>query len=431
MAHNQTIRSVEKSKILEALLSKIEEQLKWGSSQEWSSVDFENLSDLIFQKSQQRISVTTLKRTWGRTSQSVKPSNTTLNILAQFTDAVSWRDFQNNHTPEINKPEKTVARDKQFSRKVYFIMGGLIFGVLIIALALGLRTSDSKATLPLKSEDIHLTIKKITQGIPNTVVFKFDIGSLKVNSLELQQSWDKRKRISLEPSDSLVTTTYHKPGYFSAKLVADGEIITHQDLYIPSDGLEVIVFVEGEEKPLLLPENHWSLGTDGFQLNNTFDESFSNRHKESTLIVNLLDQPLIAADSFEVRTSLRLTKFDEGDPCYPLSIIITGTKDVYMFDVGNPGCAGEFNAYLGGENLAGKDTDLSSMGFLADEWIDIVVLKNGDDVIYRSNGKEVILSTSAPSIGLLGGVRIQASQKIGLRKLEMEDKNQLIDLLKE
>ncbi|MFT4566749.1 MAG: hypothetical protein ACI9FN_001710 [Saprospiraceae bacterium] len=430
MPQNQHSTSLPKRGKVNLLLSQIEEQLNWGASKEWSGADFERLSDLIFEKSQKRLSVTTLKRTWGRTSQLVKQSNTTLDILSHYAGVSTWRDFLSGHSETIVATE-TIDEVKPTKHKAIYVGGGLAVGLMILLMAFGSSTSDQSGKFDIQSTEIKFDIQKVTKGIPNTVIFRYDVGSITPDTLELQQSWDESKRILLNPLDSLVTTTYFTPGYFNAKLVADGEIIKKQDLYLPSDGLEVMVFLQDEEIPRLLPKDHWTIYSNEFQLASTFDQSFGGKEKNSLLIVNLLEEPPVAAEAFEFRTSLRLSMDDEGDPCNPISIIITGSEDVYMFELGHPGCAGKFSSYLGGAFTTGENTDLSAMGFLENEWVDIRVLKKGSKVLFKTNDKEIIVSDSALSIGKIGGVRMYSSQKIALRKLEIQDKNRSIDLLKD
>ena len=45
---------------------RIEEKIGWGSSTDWSTQDFEELSEQIYEATGRPISATTLKRIWGR-----------------------------------------------------------------------------------------------------------------------------------------------------------------------------------------------------------------------------------------------------------------------------------------------------------------------------------------------------------------------------
>ena len=67
-------------------LNEIERRLSWGSSDRWSNQDFELLSDEIYNKTTVKLSITTLKRIWGKVEYHSSPSTSTLIVLAQYLD---------------------------------------------------------------------------------------------------------------------------------------------------------------------------------------------------------------------------------------------------------------------------------------------------------------------------------------------------------
>ena len=427
MSHNQHSTSFDKNDQLKRLLALIEAELNWGPSEQWSGTDFEMMSDLIFEKTQQRLSVTTLKRTWGRTSQNVKPSKTTLDILTQYIAYQNWRDFQSSYTNQ-----EGVQRVQDFApsmRNIFYVSGGVVLGVVALFMALSLMTPSASESQVVDPTSVSLGIHKVTQGIPNTVVFKYNLSGIVADSIELQQSWDERRRMVLDPSDSLITATYFYPGYFKTKLVADGQIIIEEDLYIPSDGLNVMVFLNGEDNPRQLPERYWSTSNGIFELENNYKESFSGQQQDMMLIGNLMEEPRLDPDNFNFDLSFRVKNDDEGDPCHPISLILTGTEDVYMFRIGHPGCAGQFNTYLGGDYVDGQHVDLSFMGFEEDQWIDVQLSKSGNVLDFNLGDQITTLSDSVNSIGLVGGARLYTSQALDIRKFVITDANQSIDLI--
>ena len=74
--------------------TRIEQILNWGDSSLWTNSDFELLSDKIFEKTTVRLSISTLKRIWGKVKNDNSPTAATLNALANFLDYASWRDFE-------------------------------------------------------------------------------------------------------------------------------------------------------------------------------------------------------------------------------------------------------------------------------------------------------------------------------------------------
>ena len=86
---------MEKEKQLLTLCRRlIEESLNWGDSSIWGNDDFEQLSEKIFDKTKVQLSISTLKRIWGKVRYENFPTAATLNALAGFLDYESWRDFR-------------------------------------------------------------------------------------------------------------------------------------------------------------------------------------------------------------------------------------------------------------------------------------------------------------------------------------------------
>jgi hypothetical protein len=82
---------------IEKCLRQIEEQLNWGSSQNWKQRDYEALSDLIFEETKIQLSLSTLKRIWQKRYKQL-PQPGTLNALVQFLGYTTWQEFKADHS---------------------------------------------------------------------------------------------------------------------------------------------------------------------------------------------------------------------------------------------------------------------------------------------------------------------------------------------
>src|SRR5450432_1597490 len=81
----------------------VENKLGWGSSDRWSTDDYNKLSELIEEATGVRLSVATLKRIWGRVKYENRPTVSTLNPLAKFVGFESWRKFELENTSSIDQ----------------------------------------------------------------------------------------------------------------------------------------------------------------------------------------------------------------------------------------------------------------------------------------------------------------------------------------
>lgn len=71
-----------------------EARLNRGNGSEWTTYDFEKLSEAIEEATGVMLSITTLKRLWGKLKYTNIPATTTLNTLAQFAGYADWREFK-------------------------------------------------------------------------------------------------------------------------------------------------------------------------------------------------------------------------------------------------------------------------------------------------------------------------------------------------
>jgi hypothetical protein len=132
---------------------------------------------------------------------------------------------------------------KSNSRFRKLILSSLLAVFLLVVLVAvsyqySAKPSDLSSTIDVNR--VSFSVEQVTTGIPNTVIFRYDLDGQAVDSLELQQSWDDRRRDLLDPGQNLVTSTYHSPGHYLAKLIADGVVLDSQHVYLPSNGVEVV-----------------------------------------------------------------------------------------------------------------------------------------------------------------------------------------------
>src|SRR5579863_4219167 len=102
----------------------IEKSLNWGDSGIWGNDDFERLSEKIFEKTRVQLSISTLKRIWGKVRYENFPTTATLNALAGFLGYESWREFRqkNDNTtitdiqPNVVPAEPSPARPSRINK---------------------------------------------------------------------------------------------------------------------------------------------------------------------------------------------------------------------------------------------------------------------------------------------------------------------------
>lgn len=411
------------------LVKRIEAQLGWGEGTAWSNKDFQELSERIFRGTQKQLSVTTLKRVWGRAELIASPSVATLDILAEFAGYDSWRQFcqLNEEVLLENAQLQNPAKPKSYYRIIGMLTVLALAGVALYAFVM----ESKKATgmlIDASAATIEFSFQKVTVGYPNTVIFQYDIGDLPFDSLCIQQSWDNSKRIPLTTSRGLVTTTYYNPGYFLTKLMVNDRIVEEKDLYIPTEGWQGIRYGNNEEM-VYLKAGQLVLDSIVTVTPDVLQEM--NRTVGAWLyMANLTDDPPINSSDFRLETEFRLFQPTERSICQHIRLTVTGTKEVLGLHFSKPGCVGDLMFFLNTEMISGRNHDLSGFGLDSGEWARCEMDVRDNHLFVSLNGQEVFHHQLSSDIGNIGGVQWMFEGLGEIRSLQLSDGERTMDLMR-
>ncbi len=424
------IKKKDSSEHLRQLVQQIEAQLAWGEGSTWTNKDFQELSERIFARTRQQLSVTTLKRVWGRAERVANLSGATLDILADFAGYGSWRAFRQQQSPTLPQNGSPPATPR--SKRPWKMVIGASF--LLVLLSLGwyaLRNREAPTnnpSLPALSDSIRFSFEKVTTGYPNTVIFRYNVGNTPYDSLTLQQSWDTSKRVVLTEPQGLVTTTYYYPGYFLTKLLVDDQIVQEKVLYIPTQGWQGLIH-EKDAFVYLKPEQ---LLRDSVLTVAPEVLTQMNQRAESRLyLAHLTDNPHIDGSDFTLDAEFRMPQVTERSVCQHLRLTVTGTKEVLGFHFTIPGCVGDLLFMLNKKMVSGQNHDLSAFGRDFSQWTRCQIAVQNQRVRVSLGEREVFSHQMTSDIGRVGGVQWTFEGAGEIRHLEMKDANRKVDLMGE
>ncbi|MEM7369961.1 MAG: hypothetical protein AAF587_15250 [Bacteroidota bacterium] len=407
---------------LEHLTHTIDSQLDWGDRSNWTNRDFQELSELIFTNTKKQLSVTTLKRLWGRAKLSSQPSVSTLDILSEFAGYDSWRVFTktDQQPKEVKSPPSEAVHLVQSPWLRWSLLG---IGLISIFWVSQLQLVDVPYELTeAERETIQFEFEKVTSGYPNTVIFRYDLGDVPFDTLEIQQSWDRSHRIPLNKSKGLVTATYYESGYFTTKLVRNEQIIKTKDLYIPTKGWQGII---GGNVPDLMyvQEDQLRIDEAVYAGEKTLEEM--NKHPFAILLLSHLSpNPHIDSRDAVVEAEFRLSTPTQNSKCQSAWMTIIGSKEVYRFQFSIPGCVGDLNFFLNMERISGKHNDLSAFGLDLKEWTQVKVVSKDSTVHTYINGESVFERRLHSDIGQIGGVQFGFEGLGEIRSLVLRDQEE-------
>ncbi len=339
----------------------IAEKLAWRPKEEWRNYEFTELSERIFDSTGVQLSITTLKRIFGKVKYENLPSSATLNTLAAYLGFTNWMDFKSkgiadNLHVEANKPVAMVTTTSNLKKRVF--PAALLASTVLIIVFGFIVLSGKSSTSSFDTSSILFKSRSLADGLPNTVVFTVDLKGMKSKNIKIQQSWDSTKTIPLQPGQTEATGVYYVPGYFRAKIIVDGKILKEHDLFIPSS--KWVATIDHEPVPTYL--NSPSLIFDGhMHVSAKVISDLQAATKPLTLSYHLV-RPFnnLSSDNFSLETRFQHVWGEGPAICKTVKLFILCTQGAFIIPFTIPGCVGEVNLKLNDHVLAGRSNDLSA-----------------------------------------------------------------------
>lgn len=390
----------------------IEKQLEWGEIEHWRSYDFEKLSGKIQEKTGVVLSISTLKRVFGKVSYESSPSVTTLNTLSQFVGFEDWRVFCNSCrddkqlTEAPNKGLKderiniNVKKSHLLPKVVFFVAVSLLSGLFIFFV---LSKKQAINNYSFSSKTIQ------TEGLPNSVVFDYDASSAGVNdSVFIAQTWDIRRKVSVSRTDKHHSSIYYYPGYFRAKLMIGKEVVKEHDIQIRTNGWLGLISADWGKEPIYFKQNE-IVGAGEISVNKALLQKY-NIHTSPELppvrLFNQKDIHGIMTDHFTYETELKSDFSDGGNnTCQRVEVLLHSKNGILIVPLVNPACVGDIYLAAYGFYTNSQKDDLSGFGCNLNDWVKLSVVCTNRRIRFLVNGKEAYTATVAGQATEIIGVQ--------------------------
>lgn len=388
----------------------IEQALNWGDSNIWGNSDFEQLSKQIFEKTKVQLSISTLKRIWGKVRYESFPTAATLNALARFLDYTSWRDFRQHHqvngvieqpaAPIVTGQEIIITSPKKPYKYVWLI------GSFLLVLG-SLYFISMKRKKPIDLSGVKFSSKKVSDGLPNSVVFQYDASAFNSDNVFIQQSWDPSRRERVPGNGKQYTSIYYHPGYFLAKLIVDNQIKKESTVFIKTKGW--IGIVDHFPVPVYLSpgeiKGQGYMGISGEVMQQKLGVPvFNNTWVKFS---NVREFPGIRADDFVLECTLRNTSTTGQSVCGKADLTILGAGAAIIIPIVNKGCIADIGILTGYNWIDGKDHDLSAFGCDFTQFQNLKCSVKNHRLKIFLNNKQIMDVEQKHSIGRVVGIRFE------------------------
>lgn len=338
--------------------SRIEEKLNWGPHDQWQNQEFEELSQIIFNKTSVNLSHTTLKRIWGKVKYDNQPSISTLDALAKFLDYSSWSVYK--RAQETNRSSRKSQWSFKKSKKPVSIIAMII---LLSFSSWFIITNNLDDPLELLA-NLNFEASYTSKGLPNTVIFSFDASKIEADQLVIQQNWDKNRRIKVDRNQTTATSVYYYPGYFRSKFVADEVVLKESDVYIQTEGW--MATINTEPVPIYLNRNDL-VKTEKLALSPSGAAKRDKVNKPVSFHYYTAQKNILGND-FDFETRIRYANENQSSACKYAKVVLHFSEGAFLVPLVIPGCVGEIILMAMDNFVSGQENDLSALGVSLSEW---------------------------------------------------------------
>lgn len=406
----------------------IEQRLGWGDSARWNNYDFSKLSDEVHKRTHIRLSVTTLKRIWGKVKYDSAPTFTTLNALAQFAGFQDWRDFNAHHNNSATREEELVplvteeAVERSRSVNRYWFLVAVPFVALGCLLIFSARTPGK-----LDPDDFEFRANKVvTEGVPNSVIFHYNASAASTDSVFIVQTWDVRRKKLVAKTNHEHSAMYYYPGFFNTKLIADGQIVKTHDLFVTSGGW--LCLVEQDPIPLYFKKEE-CVFADRVEVNDELLKKYNLALSPSPPKIRMFNQGDLGDlmnDNFVFETKLK-NEFSEGSgACQFVQVLIQCKNDIIIIPLAARTCIGDIGLYFCGKEVISEDADLSKFGADLNQWTTLRVESLDKNVSLFVNGEKAYTLTFPNDPTAVVGVQYRFNGVGAVKDTWFESKGEVI-----
>jgi len=324
--------------------------------------DLEYLADNIEEKSSIKLSLSTLKRLWKKDYDQT-PHPSTLQALVSILGYKDWQEFKLQVAPISATPVTTSQKKRNLSFNPWMALPVVIaFAILFWLIAF--RPGKPGKTKPVVKGAVTFTGNKtVSQGVPSTIIFNYDVSNVEADSFFFQQSWNEMEKVKIDPKGHYYSNIYYYPGFHRAKLIANDSVIKRFRVHITTNGwLPLVRNSSMDNMPVYIKKNQPVINGAFHITRNDLNSSNVNTDKDFILsYFNVREFENTWSDNFSLDTRI-ICDSSNTLPCPGFELTITCEENIFFVSLTGKGCERNIAIKMGEVYHDGINSDLSAFG---------------------------------------------------------------------
>lgn len=411
---------------LQICKARIAEQLQLGlETGKLRTRDFEYLAQCIEENSGIKISISTLKRIWKK-DYNKTPHPATLNALVSVLGYEDWQTFKLEVAEEGVNPgmRPAIAEAKNYMPIIIpLLLCSLLFLVVFDQNTQSVLSKLISIERPIRVEgEVLFTADKMESvGVPNSVIFNYDVSHIKADSFFIQQSWNPRNKMRIDPEKHHFSTIYYTPGFHFARLIANDSILKFQPVHIKSeDWLGIVKYDLRDRVPTYLPREE-ILRDGSLCLKEEILEEVGIDLKQEFYVryYQVKDFGNVALSDCRLKTKIRVDSL-QNTVCPLMEIMLITEGDISYLQFTPKGCVANLEMLIGEQYYSGENADLSVFGRDVYQWQEIDLRIKDRQASILLNGQEIYQTSYEKDFGKIVGIILTFKGAGAMEYLDLE-----------
>jgi hypothetical protein len=364
--------------------------------------DLEYLADSIEEKSGIKLSLSTLKRLW-RKDYDQMPHPSTLQALISVLGYKDWHEFKLQEPTDPPALAITKKKGRIWSLNLWVALP-IVAALAVLFWLIAFRSHP--AIRPLIKGPVTFTGNKtVSQGVPNTIIFNYDLSNVVADSFFFQQSWNELEKVKIDPKGHFYSNIYYYPGFHKAKLIANDSIIKRFMVHITTDGwMPLARYSRLDNMPVYIKKNRPE--TNG-ALHITREDLISSgvdMNKEHILsYYNVREFENTHSDNFSLDTKIKCDSVNTI-ACPGFELVIMSEVHIFFVRMMGKGCERDIAIKMGEVIHDGIQNDLSVFGRNLHNWLQLQIQVAGKQATIFLDNQPVYTITFKNDFGKIVGL---------------------------